>query len=51
MQPLPPPPTVQWRKRDSQGEIIYKYPRARRPNVERKYKVLTVYAHKNDIYV
>ncbi|KAK7136762.1 hypothetical protein R3I93_016962 [Phoxinus phoxinus] len=36
VQPLPSPPTFQWRKRDSQGEIIYKYPRAaRRATVER----------------
>ncbi|XP_077050935.1 uncharacterized protein LOC143701491 [Siphateles boraxobius] len=35
VQPVPSPPTVQWRKRDSQGEIIYKYPRARRATVER----------------
>ncbi|XP_067309407.1 uncharacterized protein [Pseudorasbora parva] len=34
-QPLPSPPTVEWRKTDSQGEILYKFPRARRATVER----------------
>ncbi|XP_065140166.1 uncharacterized protein [Paramisgurnus dabryanus] len=33
--PLPSAPTVEWRERDSQGDIIYKCPRAKRATVKR----------------